>query len=253
MCNFYGHKVTKMDFIRLNDIEKELGYLAAMNQLQELISGFNYGNAPVLRKKKDENDFEIVSMHWEFIPFWIKTMDDVEKARKQGIPWLNATSEKLLESKMFRNAALNRRCLVLASHFFEWRSYKPIGAKKEIKYPYCIEVKNKDYFFMAGIWQPFTDIQTGETLDSFAIVTTKANCLMEQVHNVKKRMPVILPGELAFKWMMEDLPEPEINEIASYQFPAEEMNAYAIAKDFKIVENPLERFHYDELPELELE
>jgi len=65
-------------------------------------------------------------MHWEFIPFWIKTMEQVQQARRQGIPWLNASSEKLLESKMFRDAALKRRCLVLASHFFEWRSFKTV-------------------------------------------------------------------------------------------------------------------------------
>jgi len=52
MCNFYGHKVDKMNFIRLNNIELELGYIAAIEELQELINGFNYGKAPVIRKKK---------------------------------------------------------------------------------------------------------------------------------------------------------------------------------------------------------
>lgn len=33
-------------------------------------------------------------------------MEQVQQARRQGIPWLNASSEKLLESKMFRDAAL---------------------------------------------------------------------------------------------------------------------------------------------------
>lgn len=251
MCNFYGHKVTKMDFIQLQDIELQLGTYAAMQHLQELISGFAYGNAPVIRKN-EQGGLEVVSMHWEFIPFWIKTMDAVHNARKQGIRWLNATSEKLLESKMFRNAALNRRCLVPASHFFEWRSYKPVSAKKEIKYPYCIEVKNKDYFFMAGIWQPFADTETGETMDSFAIVTTKANALMEQVHNSKKRMPVILPDELALKWLDNQLTEDEIKEMSAYQFPATEMKAYSISKNFKIADEPLMAYQYEELPDLKI-
>ena len=251
MCNFYGHKVAKMDFIRLNNIELKLGYFAAIKELQELINGFSYGNAPIVLKK-NESSYEVVPMHWEFIPIWIKTMEQVQNARRQGIPWLNATSEKLLESKMFRDAALKRRCLVIASHFFEWRSFKAEGTRKEIKYPYCIELKNKDHFFMAGIWQPFTDIETGETIDTFAIVTTKANALMEQVHNGKKRMPVIFTDELAIKWLSEDLTEAQIKNISSFQYPASEMNAFTIEKNFKTSLNPLEAFYFEELPKLKI-
>ena len=236
MCNFYGHKVDKMNFIRLNNIELELGYIAAIEELQELINGFNYGKAPVIRKK-NESSYEVVPMHWQ-------------QARRQGIPWLNASSEKLLESKMFRDAALKRRCLVLASHFFEWRSFKPATKKKENKYPYCIELNNKEYFFMAGIWQPFTDKETGETMDTFAIVTTKANALMEQLHNHKKRMPVILTEKLAEKWLQNDLTEEQIKEIASFQLPANDMVAFTIAKNFKTSISPLEAFYFEELPEL---
>jgi putative SOS response-associated peptidase YedK len=191
-------------------------------------------------------------MHWEFIPVWVKSMEQVKEARTQGIPWLNATSEKLLDSKMFRDAALKRRCLVLASHFYEWRGYKPEGAKKENKYPYAIEVNDAGYFYLAGIWNPFTDKDTGETFDCFAIVTTRANELMAEVHNSKKRMPSILPDDLAWRWLMEDLSEAEIKQIAAYQFPSENMNAYTIAKDFKTALNPLAPFIYDELPEIDI-
>lgn len=129
MCNFYGHKVSKIEFIRLKQIEKELGTIAALNELQKMRSGFEYGEAPiVIAKGKD--DIEILSAHWEFIPEWITKMSQLEEARKQGIPWLNARSETLLSSRMFRDAALDRRCLVIASHFFEWRHYKPEGQKR---------------------------------------------------------------------------------------------------------------------------
>lgn len=251
MCNFYGHKVSRTDYIRLKQIEKELGTIAALRELQVLRNGFAYGNAPVLRKSAPD-DFEIVSMHWEFIPSWITSVGQLEAARKQGIPWLNARSETLLQSKMFREAALKRRCLVLASHFFEWRHYKPEGAKKENKYPYVIEMGDADYFYMAGIYNSYTNEDTGVVLNSFAIVTTSANDLMAAVHNAKKRMPVILPDDLAWRWLMEDLTEAEIKEISSYQLPSEHMHAYTIAKDFKTAQNPLEYFQYEELPELDI-
>jgi putative SOS response-associated peptidase YedK len=247
MCNFYGYKVDKETFIQLKKIERQFGTDAALDLLR---SGFEYKDWPVITATADKQDWEQRMMHWEFIPWWIKTMDDVIAARKSGIPWLNATCEKLLESKMFRDAALKRRCLIPATHFFEWRHFKPEGSKKDIAYPYLITMADESLFYMAGIWQPWTDKDSGETMDTFAIVTTQANALMEQVHNKKKRQPTILPVELAEEWIFEDLTEQRIKEIAAYQLPADQMKATSIRKDFKAVEDPLEVFIYNELPGL---
>lgn len=251
MCNFYGHKVSKADFIILRQIEKNLGNVAAIEEAELLKDGFRYSNSIII-KKKSQHDIDIISAHWEFIPPWIKDEAALKETRKQGIPWLNATGEKLLESKMFRDAALKRRCLVLASHFFEWRGYKPEGNKKELKYPYCITVKDAKYFYMAGIWQTWTDKTTGEMIDTFAIITTKANELMETIHHSKRRMPSILPEELAYKWIMDELSEKEIQEIATYQLPSRLMYAYTIPKDFKLLEDPTVAYTYEELPIIDI-
>jgi putative SOS response-associated peptidase YedK len=245
-----GIVVSRTQLIKLREIELQLGAMAALQHAQELQNGFEYGNAIVI-KKAGENNIEAVPMHWELIPSWVQNMEQVKAARKQGIPWLNATSEKLLESNMFRHAALHNRCLVLATHFYEWRKYKPVGAKKEIAYPYAIEVNNAPYFYMAGIWQPWVDKQTGEALNTFAIVTTAANPLMQAVHNVKRRMPTILTQELAHQWIMnEHLTETQIKQIAQYQLPSNQMQAYTIAKDFKLLQNPLAHYEYEGLPPL---
>lgn len=247
-----GVRVSKIQFITLKQIEKELGTLAALSELELMKSGFTYSNSLIVRKAADNNDIEIVSAHWEFIPYWVKSMEEVKAARKQGIPWLNARSETLLVSKMFGKAAKERRCLVLSTHFFEWRHYQPDGEKKPIAYPYTIGLNDADYFYMAGVWQPWTDKTTGETIDTFAIVTTQANELMEAVHNTKKRMPTILPENLAWEWIMDDLSEEHIQQLASYQIPSEYMYAYPIRKDFKIAEEPCEEFEYPELPVLDI-
>jgi putative SOS response-associated peptidase YedK len=246
-----GTIVSKVQIIKLRQIEKELGTLAAMEHLQILKDGFRYSDSIIITKK-NENDIEASAMHWEFIPPWIKNHTELVAARKQGIPWLNATSEKLLESNMFKPAALKRRCLVLATHFYEWRHYKPERAKKEISYPYVIRT-TQDYFYMAGIWQPWTDKETGEVINTFAIVTTNANDLMKEIHNTKKRMPTILTEDLAYEWIMEDVSEERIKEISSYQLPYEFMEAHSIAKDFKMAEDPTEEFLYEELPVLDVD
>jgi putative SOS response-associated peptidase YedK len=67
---------------------------------------------------------------------------------------LNATAERLLASKLFKQPTLKRRCLVLSTGFYEWRHFKPEGEKREQAYPYFISLKNQPLFFMAGIYQP---------------------------------------------------------------------------------------------------
>jgi len=223
----------------------------------------------VLKRNPEKEDFDIVQMEWGFIPSYLNTREDVFKMRngykdamgkyRPGIITLNAVGEEiLLPGKIYREAALSRRCLVLSTGFFEWRHIYPLNKrtglplKTDLKYPYYISLKDKGYFFMAAIWQPWTDKATGEYVETFAVVTTKANKLMEQVHNSKKRMPVILNDDLAYEWMFGNLDEKRILEIAATQYPSEEMQACTIAKDFREVLEPAKEFAYEDVPALEL-
>lgn len=257
MCFYNGILVKRAEHIKLNKIEKEI--LKYDIQLKiPMQSGFAFGNWPVVTLKKGGDDIELLMMHWELIPFYIRTQAELEQFRKGGLNpktgkydpprnTLNAIGEEVLEKVTYKEAALKRRCLVLSSGFYEWRHYKSPGAKKESTYPYRIGVKEKEYFFMAGIWQPWADQDSGEMVNSFAILTTAANPLMAQIHNKKKRMPVILPEELAWQWIQEGLTENQIRELASYQLPDSEMEAYTIAKDFRESEDPMAGCQYPEL------
>jgi hypothetical protein len=49
MCNFYGHKVSKIQFIRLKQIEKELGTIAALKELETFKDGFTYSNSVIVK------------------------------------------------------------------------------------------------------------------------------------------------------------------------------------------------------------
>ena len=267
MCYYNGQKVTRAEFIRLKQLEKAIAKYDFLNR--DLQIGFDYNQNAVLKANADKTDFDIVQMEWGFIPGYTRTREDLIKMRngykdasgKYHTPYitLNATCEELLlPGKIYRNAALERRCLVLSTGFFEWRHIYPLNKrtglplKTSIKYPYYISVKDKGYFFMCGIWQPWTDKQTGEYVESFAIVTTKANNLMEQIHNSKKRMPTILNEDLAYEWMFGDLSEDRILKIAATQYPSDEMQACSIAKDFREALEPAKEFIYEDLPALEL-
>jgi putative SOS response-associated peptidase YedK len=267
MCYYNGQKVTREEFIRLKQLEKAVSRYDFLNR--DLQVGFDYNMNAVLKRDPDKEDFDIVQMEWGFIPHYLKTREDVFKMRNgykdangnfhPGIIILNAVCEELLlPGKIYREATLKRRCLVLSTGFFEWRHIYPKNKrtgeplKTSIKYPYYISLKDKGYFYMAGIWQPWTDKVTGEYVETFAIVTTKANKLMEQIHNCKKRMPTILNDDLAYKWLFGDLDEKRILESAATQYPAGDMQAYTIAKDFRDVIEPIKEFKYEDVPALEL-
>jgi len=266
MCYYNGVKVTRGEYLRLKQLEKLIAKYDFLVKPLEI--GFDYGHHPVLKKIEGEEDFELVKMEWGFIPHYIRNRQDLLHFRKGGVNsktgkydvpilTLNAIGEELFDKVTYKKAAMDRRCLVLSSGFYEWRHVFPkskktgLPVKTAVKYPYFISVPDKEYFFMAGIWTPWTDKDTGEYVESFAIVTTKANALMQQVHNIKMRMPCILTEDLAFEWLFGHPDENRVVEIASTQYPPSEMAAYPIAKDFTTALNPQEPFEYAELPPLE--
>lgn len=265
MCYYNGVKITKTEFIRLKNIEKAIAKYDFLDK--PLHIGFDYSNVPVLKRKDQEENFDVVQMEWGFLPAYIKTREQADKFRmgykkengqfQPPIITLNAVSEEmLLPKKMYRDAALNRRCLVLSTGFYEWRhvlkTNKKTGAplKTAVKYPYHIKIKDSPYFFMAAIWNPWTDAATGEYVETVSIITTEANSLMAQIHNSKKRMPTILTEDLAWEWMFGDLDEKRITQIGQFQIPASEMESCTLAKDFRQALDPMETFKYNDLPEL---
>lgn len=261
MCFYNGIDVNRAEHIRLKGMEKELG--SFREQLHRpLQSGFAYASWPVLKPLAGGEDFEPVLMHWELIPSYVQDLEGLLHFRKGGVNpvtgrrdpprnTLNAIGEEMLEKVSYRQAALHRRCLVLSSGFYEWRHFTPPGLGKDTAYPYHIQLRGCAYFFMAGIWQPWTDRKTGETMDTFSIVTTAANALMGQVHNRKRRMPLILTEDLAAEWIRDGLSPERIREMAHFHLPSEAMEAYTIRKDFRQLEEPREPFTYSELPPLE--
>lgn len=245
MCYFNSINLNVGDIVKIANKEKKIQKSIHSN----ITSGFEFTQWPILKVIGGIDELALEMANWEFIPSWINSSKDLSISREK-FTTLNAKAENLLESRMYRDAALKRRCLVLSSGFYEWRHFKPMGAKKDNAYPYFIKVKDASYFFMAGIYQPWTDKETGETIDTFSIVTTAANSLMAKIHNKKKRMPCILNEQLANEWLQEELTEKEITTIANNQIDENLLDAYSIKKDFKTTLHPQEKFHFPELPDI---
>jgi putative SOS response-associated peptidase YedK len=247
MCYFFGLQVNTEKNLTLEPFGIRLSDSGTIASCR---SGFEYAQWPVLFRHEQSGKIEAGNFHWEFIPAWIADEDALIAARKKGVPWLNARGETLLRSKMFGPAARKRRCLIPVTHFFEWRHYKQQGAAKPMAYPYVIGMKDKSVFYLAGIWQNWTDRSTGEIIGTFAVVTTAANSLMRLIHNTKERQPTLFDSEKAKEWLDESLNEQQIEEIANYQVPEEKLDAYTVNKDFRLSANPIAAFQYPGLPPL---
>lgn len=91
--------------------------------------------------------------------------------------------------------------MVIANGFYEWQ-WQDSKGKNKIKYE--IGFGNDDLFAFAGIYSQWVNQNTGEIKDTYSIVTTQANQLMAEIHNTKKRMPIILKREDESKWLQHE-------------------------------------------------
>ncbi len=172
----------------------------AMFKPQESINGFDYPLTPIIT---DENPKIITHYNWGLIPSWSKD-DEIKKFT------LNARMETVDEKPSFRSS-VNKRCLVIANGFYEWQW---LDSKGKNKNKFEIGIGNDDLFAFAGLYSEWTDTITGEIKNTYTIVTTEANPLMAEVHNIKKRMPIILKQEDEIKWL-------EHQPIQEFAFPYE--------------------------------
>ena len=145
---------------------------------------------------------ELAMLHWGLVPSWAK-----DKAI--GNRMINARAETLAEKPSFKKAFAHRRCLVLASGFYEWRQQD--GAKR----PYFISRKDSDPIAMAGLWETWR--HDAESLESCTIITTEANEFMQALHH---RMPAMLAPEQCGRWL--DSETVSMAEAADLLMPLEE-------------------------------
>ena len=62
-------------------------------------------------------------------------------------------------------------------------------------------LKDQQAFSLAGLYDRWRDPATGAIMNTFTVITTRANPRMEEIHNLKKRMPVILDPDDERKWL----------------------------------------------------
>jgi putative SOS response-associated peptidase YedK len=190
----------------------------------EILPSFNVAPQtfqPVARLSSETGERELVPMRWGLVPFWAKES-------KVAFSTINAKSETLSTSPAFREAFKRRRCLIPLDGFYEWQPLSP-----KLKQPYAVGLTSGALFAVAGLWDRWKDKATGLYLETFTIITTDPNPLMEPFHN---RMPVIVrPGDYE-RWLAPaDPARLPVDLLRPY--PEEEMQAWKVASAVGNVRN----------------
>ena len=163
---------------------------------------------------------KIILCRWGLVPAWTK---DEESAAKISTQTINARAETLSSKPSFREPIRNKRCLVPARGFYEWQQ------RAETKVPYYIYLKDQRIFSFAGIYDEWINPVNGDLMQSFSIITTSANPMMEKIHNTRERMPVILPRENELLWIDTGTPPGQVLNVLQ-PFDEREMQAHTISR-----------------------
>ena len=154
------------------------------------VTGFT---RPYLPVTLNADPGSIVPARWKLITFWVKTEDDAAKYANT----LNAESESIFEKASYKHSILKTRGLLYVNGFYE--PHKVAGQKDTENY--YIYTPTKEIFTIGVVYANFKDYETNNIYPTFSVITTAANPLLEEIHNEKKRMPLIIPPSNRDAWL----------------------------------------------------
>lgn len=197
----------------------ELKKIFALIEAPQLEPRFNVAptqQVAVVRNDGDRNRLDL--LRWGFVPGWSKDLSF-------GSHLINARAESVAEKPAFRHAIKYRRCIIPVSGFYEWSHS---AGKKQ---PYYIQLADQTPLYLAGLWESWK-APDGSVIETFAILTTEANKLVEPIHD---RMPVILHPDSFTFWLSHNMHDPEQLQPLFQPFPVSVMTAHKVSD---LVNNP---------------
>ena len=138
---------------------------------------------PAVRFDDHRGGRELSLYRWGLLPYWVDDPSDWPSL-------INARAETAHVKPAFREALADRRCLVVADGFYEWK--RGNGRSR----PFYLRRPDGSPFAFAGLWEYWE--RAGRTVQSVTVLTTAANDLVSPLHD---RMPVILPRHAYDAWL----------------------------------------------------
>lgn len=187
MCGRFAFHVTSEELAKYFGLPEDIALPARFNVAPSQ-------PVPVVRLNR-EGEAKLSEIRWGLIPFWAK-----DKAI--GARMINARAETVGQKPAYRAPFRRRRCLVLASGFYEWQA-TPAG-----KVPNYFSHEAGAPLAFAGLWDRWQEPE-GEAVDSCTIVTVPAQGAVKPVHH---RMPLLIGESQQRGWIDRDTPVPQLED-----------------------------------------
>jgi putative SOS response-associated peptidase YedK len=179
MCGRYTYFPREFSYLRVAwNVDEIFGLMPRYNIAPSQ-------EAPVIVQADSKRKIEL--FRWGLIPWWAR---DPAIGKKM----INARAKTLAKKPAFRGLLGNRRCLVLADGFYDWRK------EGKGKVPMHFKLKSGEPFTFAGLWDIWKH-PDGSLLRTYTIVTTEPNDVLRPIHN---RMPAMLSNDDGQKWLAVD-------------------------------------------------
>lgn len=177
MCNDFGNNIPYDDYLRaFSQTRIRVRWPKAAPNLEPRTDIWPTDTAPVIRQT--DEGYEFTELRWGFPP-----------ARPKGPPVINFRSE----GRKFPKG----RCLVPASHFYEFTG------KKSPKTKWQFTKSGEPWFCFAGLWRPMPEGQGA----AFTLLTTEPGPDVAPIHD---RQMVILERDDWAAWLDMTRPETEL-------------------------------------------
>lgn len=217
---------------------------ASFDQPHYHLNGFEHPSLPIITQEVENI---ILPATWGIVPPSEnpKQLDSYYKKASRFGGGLNVRSEKLTTHLLYKKTYRTQRCLILVNAFFEPHHFKSKS------YPYLIRRKDFELFALAGIYTRFEN-----SLITCGILTREAMPYLAQIHNQKKRQPVILPRNIEQVWLDNTLNEEDILNCINFNYNEEDLESYPVSKKLQKpsedsdIPEILEPYNYPELNRL---
>lgn len=148
---------------------------------------------PIIIRDPSSGEARALLARWGFIPHWHRDPQPPKFANT------NARSEDVASKPAWRDAWRSTRCLIPASHWYEWQK------DESGKQPFAMTVNQGKGFMFAGLYSLWAPPEGGEPVPTCAILTRAASDSVAHIHD---RMPVILHPDGWLPWLDPRLTQP---------------------------------------------
>ncbi len=169
------------------------------------VSRYNVAPGTDVHAIIDRGGRRLGPLHWGFVPSWAASLTE-------GPRPINARVESAATSRLFGPSLAQRRCIVPADGWYEWRE------EQGLRQPYLLSPASGP-IAIAAIWStwrakpdagaPDAEVAQRSTV---ALLTTAARGVAAEVHD---RMPLCVPIDLLDDWLGGTVAPTSIGELTA--------------------------------------